>query len=195
MNLEQSNSRVVLQKEELIAKNELLDDKFSVKVPASAEGWKLFGSSRTEFLERQLIQNKKASLAHQTHNAYLNMELSRVDREMKLQVRLREQTIDRLKKEVALLRKRLFNMSKDKGERERNSTELSVDEDITRLKRKFFFNLVIGVKMNLLNSGRSCNVNAESLYEQAISEGVTNYDDYPDFIDNHLMTLSEPLPM
>jgi len=49
--------------------------------------------------------------------------------------------------------------------------------------------------MNLLNSGRSCNVNAESLYEQAISEGVTNYDDYPDFIDNHLMTLSEPLPM
>lgn len=35
---------------------------------------------------------------------------------MKLQQKLREQTIDRLKKEVVLLRRRLFNLSKDKGE-------------------------------------------------------------------------------
>eukprot|EP01114_Cavostelium_apophysatum_P016487 TRINITY_DN4700_c0_g1_i4.p1 TRINITY_DN4700_c0_g1~~TRINITY_DN4700_c0_g1_i4.p1 ORF type:complete len:1712 (-),score=613.88 TRINITY_DN4700_c0_g1_i4:86-5185(-) len=194
LNAEQQTQKVQLQKEEIAAKNELLSDKFSVPLPAQ-EGWKLFGNSRAEFLEKQLVQNKKASLAHQTHNAFLNMEITRLEREMKLQVRLRELTIDRVKKEVALLRKRLFNISKDKAPIDIRSSQDDNQKAFEHLKRKFFCNLVIGVKMNLLNQGRSCNANAEQLYEQAISEGITNYEDFAEYVDTHPALMSEPIPM
>ncbi len=55
------------QKEELDSKDNLLNEKFQIKLPE--EKWSLFGN-RTEQLEKQLILNKKASLAHQMHNSY-----------------------------------------------------------------------------------------------------------------------------
>jgi hypothetical protein len=44
------------------------------------------------------------------------MEISRLEKEMQLQLKLREQTIDRLKKEISLYRRRLLNMSRERSE-------------------------------------------------------------------------------
>ncbi len=76
---EQLNAKIRLQQEEISAKDNLLKDKFTIKLPQQGEEegglyGKLFGN-RTDFLEKQLILSKKASLAHQTHNSFLHMEV------------------------------------------------------------------------------------------------------------------------
>jgi hypothetical protein len=147
---------------------------------------------------------------------------------MRLQIRLREQTVDRLKKEVTLLRKRLYNMSKDKGERavplatffiilfarpnlKMLHCPLGVIQCFTRNMKnskesmysvvggvdvgRYFLNYAVGVKMNLYIQGRSCNVHADQLYEQALAEGIVDVEGYADFIDNKMATFSEPIPM
>jgi len=200
LDFEQTEARLKLVQEELYAKDDLLNEKFQVKLPKDDGGFKLFGNSRVEVLEKELIKTKQATIAHQTHSAYLGMELNRLEREMKLQLKLREQTIDRLKKEVGLLRKRLFNLSKDKGERmqELPPTEVQKAEDdaqLEKLRKKYFLSLVIGVKMNLLNQGRTCNVNGEQLYEQAMAEGVTKFEEFGDFVDVKMTMQSELIPM
>lgn len=75
--IEQLNAKLRLKKEELSSKDDLLSDKFTVRIPTDESSFskKFFGPSRSEFLEKQLIASKKASLAHQTHNAFLNMEV------------------------------------------------------------------------------------------------------------------------
>jgi len=49
--------------------------------------------------------------------------------------------------------------------------------------------------MNLYNQGLSCNVNADILYEQAMSEGVINFEDYPEFIDTRMTLQAQQMPM
>lgn len=71
--------RVKLLEQELQAKDDLLSDKVAVKLPTQPEGFKLFGNSRTEVLEKELIKSKQAVMAHQTHGAFLGMEVPSVN--------------------------------------------------------------------------------------------------------------------
>lgn len=83
LNVEQLTDRLKILREEVAAKNELISDKFTIKLPVDQDdpglARKLFNASsnRIEFLEKQLVLSKKASLAHQTHNAFLSMEVRR----------------------------------------------------------------------------------------------------------------------
>jgi len=174
---------------ELSAKDNLLNDKFTIKIPNEEQSLtkRLFGPSRAEQLEKQLIASKKASLAHQTHNAFLNMEITRLEKEMRLQFKLREQSIDRLKKETTLLRKRLFNVSKEKGERNvvngnYPESQEEQSEQFEILKKKYFANYAIVVKMNLTSQGMTCNLNVDKLWEMATQEGLKDFEEFPDWL-------------
>eukprot|EP01119_Soliformovum_irregulare_P009831 TRINITY_DN2369_c0_g1_i1.p1 TRINITY_DN2369_c0_g1~~TRINITY_DN2369_c0_g1_i1.p1 ORF type:complete len:1807 (+),score=664.88 TRINITY_DN2369_c0_g1_i1:153-5573(+) len=200
LQVEQLNGKLKLKQEELETKDELLSEKFTVKIPADEGGFrKLFGgNSRADFLEKQLIASKKAALAHQTHNAFLNMEITRYEKEMKIQLKLREQSIDRLKKEMTTLRKRLYHVSKEKGERMVYNMGAETDEDIREhfqvLKRKYFANCVIVGKMNLTAMGMTCNLSVSQLLDEANQENVTDYEDYPDWINTKMTDSAVPIP-
>jgi hypothetical protein len=45
------------------------------------------------------------------------MEINRLEKEMALQIKLRTETISRLKKEITLLRRRILHLATEKGER------------------------------------------------------------------------------
>jgi len=203
---DQLQIKLKLLQEELAAKDELLNEKFNIKIPQIEveESWtkKIFGSSlsRVDFLEKQLIQSKKANLAHQTHNAFLSMEVTRLEREMKLQIEVRHHTIERLKKEINLLRKRLMNISKENGQRMSciSSNAPIEHSEVTMiletLKKKYFLNCVVGVKMNMYGEGFTCNTNAQQVWEEAIASGINDFEDYPDFIHAKLYKNAIPLP-
>ena len=71
--------RVKLLEQELQAKDDLLSEKVAVKLPTQPEGFKLFGNSRVEVLEKELVKSKQAVMAHQTHGAFLGMEVHLYD--------------------------------------------------------------------------------------------------------------------
>eukprot|EP01118_Nematostelium_gracile_P011943 TRINITY_DN4309_c0_g2_i1.p1 TRINITY_DN4309_c0_g2~~TRINITY_DN4309_c0_g2_i1.p1 ORF type:complete len:655 (-),score=184.24 TRINITY_DN4309_c0_g2_i1:37-1881(-) len=201
--LEQLNAKLKLRREELSAKDNLLNDKFTIKVPNEDQSFtkKLFGPSKAEQLEKQLISSKKASLAHQTHNAFLNMEISRLEKETRIQLKLREQSIDRLKKESSLLRKRLFNVSKEKGERNlihyapnEPTEEVVSREQFEMLKKKYFANYAVVIKMDLDLQGRVCNLNVHQLWEMAQQDGLRDFEDYPDWLNHKMSQASAPTP-
>lgn len=50
--------------------------------------------------------------------------------------------------------------------------EIALDpaRELGILKKKYFINYALGVKMNFMNNGFSCNVNANQLFEQAAGE-------------------------
>ena len=149
------NDKIKSQKEEIQTKDTILQEKYPIKI--TEEKWSIFGGSKSDFLEKQLIQSKKASLAHQTHSAFLGMEISRLEKEMQLQLKLREQTIDRLKKEISLYRRRLLNLSRERSENvnldeaEVASGPASPDEkrQYEALKKRFFLTHALNVKLNL----------------------------------------------
>lgn len=40
--------------------------------------------------------------------------------------------------------------------------------------------------MNLLHQGLTCNINANQLYEQSLKEGITNFEEYPEWIEEKI---------
>lgn len=64
LQIEQMNAKLKLRREELAAKDNLLNDKFTIKIPNEEQSFakRLFGPSKAEQLEKQLIASKKASL-------------------------------------------------------------------------------------------------------------------------------------
>eukprot|EP01117_Protostelium_nocturnum_P014748 TRINITY_DN5644_c0_g1_i1.p1 TRINITY_DN5644_c0_g1~~TRINITY_DN5644_c0_g1_i1.p1 ORF type:complete len:2035 (-),score=923.82 TRINITY_DN5644_c0_g1_i1:31-6135(-) len=195
--LDQAEDRIKLQKEELDAKSELLTSKFVIKSAEEDSGWSLFGGGKSDVLQRQLSQAKKASLAHQTHNSFLAMEITRKETEFGQQLTLKQQTIERLKKEIGILRKKLLNVSLNKGER-MSDIPLEVETDPARelaiLKKKYFINYALGVKMNFSNNGFQCNINANQLYEDALSDGITHYEEFADYIDEKFSENAVAMP-
>jgi len=159
------------------------------------EKWSLFGN-RTEQIEKQLILNKKASLAHQMHNSFLSAEITRLEKEMHLQIKMREQTVDRLKKEVTLLRRRLLNLSRDKIRTssisldkpdQPDNTNENIYQDYELLKKRFFMSHALGVKLNLsFVQGKTCNVPYDELYDLALKEGVTDWELWPEWLENYM---------
>lgn len=48
--------------------------------------------------------------------------------------------------------------------------------------------------MNMYGQGLLCNVNANTLYEQSVTEGITNFEEYPDWINEKMSELASPIP-
>jgi len=124
------------------------------------------------------------------------MEITRLEKEMRLQLKLREQSIDRLKKETTLLRKRLFNVSKEKGERATDSAESQeeIQEQLEILKKKYFANYAIVAKMDLTTQGMTCNLNVHQLWEMATQEGLKDFEEYPDWLNSKMSQAATPTP-
>jgi hypothetical protein len=87
-------------------------------VVTKQKSWRssLFSTKKPVWLTSCTMGNPLGYAYFITNNAcrFLSMEITRLEKEMNLQIKLREQTVDRLKKEVNLLRRRLLNLSREK---------------------------------------------------------------------------------
>ncbi|KAL6062057.1 hypothetical protein QOT17_009401 [Balamuthia mandrillaris] len=130
-------------------------------------------------LEEEISQLQQASHAHQTQNAFLSSELKRLEREHEIVVTTKTQTLAKVQKELDEVRKQyqqlrqhaLLGTSPQPSSSASSSSVLEEKEEmIEELKRKYFFTLVLGIKLNLSYLGSSPKeVCASSLYEEAQS--------------------------
>lgn len=58
---------------------------------------------------------------------------------------------------------------------------------------RYFETYALGVKMNLVGQGLTCQANFEELYEQAMMQGISHPDEFPDWIVERLNQLAVPL--
>jgi len=97
-----------------------------------------------------------------------------------------------------LLRKRLFNVSKERGERVPGVSPTESQEDLREqlefLKKKYFANYAIVVKMNLTSQGMTCNMNVDKLWEMALQEGLRDFEEYPDWLSIKMSQGATPSP-
>jgi len=146
-----------LQKE-LQAKNEQIAS-LSVSHPTSGNG-----------KDEEIAQLRQATHAHQTQNALLSSEIKRLEREKDAEVAAKGKMLaelqielDEVRQENQRIRQQLLQGGKGKAHGEADGTELE------NLKQKYFFALAVGIKLNLALQGRTCNVDAMSLYHKAQS--------------------------
>jgi len=118
---------------------------------------------------------RAASSAHQTHNSFLSEQISRLTRELEMK-----------------------NESLEKTKRQLNDNDIPKLESKLRqttdqfdlLKERYFITFARGVKMQGTMLGWYCNIDIQSLYEQAIAENRP-LDDWPNWITQQMQQQKE----
>jgi len=129
---------------------------------------------------------REASMAHQTHNAFLNLEIRRLETEKTSQEKIYLETITRIKSELTV-RNQLYNslISEQIGtEADAIIKELNVNLEV--LKKKYFISLAVGSKLQHCLAGLRCNVDAYELYERLTSQHITEVEQWPTWIAQEL---------
>ncbi|GAM28391.1 hypothetical protein SAMD00019534_115670 [Acytostelium subglobosum LB1] len=167
---------------------------FSRELDLSAANKTLSTSrARTKALtpDEQMDNLRETSIAHQTQNAFLNLQLQRVEKEMKQQERVYNDTIQRIREDLNARSQQNISLVKKQagatGGGESSVLAKRLDEltaTFEVLKKKYFFNLVVSTKLQSVMMGNNCNVDSYDLYDQAVHEHIIDFESWPIWIAN-----------
>eukprot|EP01132_Coremiostelium_polycephalum_P009912 gene9912-12155_t len=133
--------------------------------------------------EEMIESMRESSIAHQTHNAFLNMQLQRLENEMRQQEKVYNDTIQRIKKDLQQRNQQNIAFMKQQASDETIVKKLEdLDSNYDQLKKKYFVSLVVAAKLQNSMMGNICNVDAYEMYEQAMAEHLLDQDTWPNWI-------------
>eukprot|EP01133_Synstelium_polycarpum_P017204 gene17204-20503_t len=132
--------------------------------------------------EEQMDNMRESSIAHQTHNAFLNLQLQRLETEMRQQEKVYNDTISRIKKDLQQRNQQNIAFMKQQAGDEVVNKMQDVTQNYEQLKKKYFISLVVAAKLQNVMMGNICNVDAYEMYEQAIEEHVLDIESYPNWV-------------
>jgi len=152
-----------------------MDDNTS---PVSPPSWEI---SPIDSKNREVNQLKEAIWAHQKQNEKLDAEVQRLEKENKANVKVKDETIDALKKELTSI-KSTYQAIREKYLEQQigllDPQDKSLGAEMAKIKKEYFFSIVMNCKLNMREE---CNVNAVTLYETALGENVY-WRDWPEWI-------------
>jgi hypothetical protein len=59
---------------------------------------------------------------------------------------------------------------------------------------RYFFSFAVGLKMMLADQGIDCNADVNSLWEECQKQGIQNYEIYPEWLNDKMMSIATPYP-
>jgi len=152
-----------------------MDDNTS---PVSPPHWEI---SPIDSKNREVSQLKEAIWAHQKQNEKLDSEVQRLEKENKANVKVKDETIGTLKKELTSV-KSTYQAIREKYLEQQigllDPQDKSLGAEMAKIKKEYFFSIVMNCKLNMREE---CNVNAGTLYETALGENVY-WRDWPEWI-------------
>jgi len=135
---------------------------------------------------RELKQLKEAIWAHQKQNEKLDAEVQRLENENKSNMKVKEETIASLKKELVST-KSTYQAIREKYLEQQigllDPQDKSLGAELATIKKEYFFSIVMNCKLNMREE---CNINAINLYEDALGENIY-WRDWPDWISTQLV--------
>ncbi|EFA85017.1 kinesin-3 [Heterostelium album PN500] len=137
--------------------------------------------------EEQMENMRESSIAHQTHNAFLNLQLQRLESDMKQQEKVYYDTIQRLKKDLQTRNQQNIAFMKQQAGEEVTKKLEDVSYNYEQLKKKYFVSLVLATKLQHVMSGNICNVDAYDMYDQASNEHVLDVDAWPNWVAENIV--------
>jgi len=140
--------------------------------------------------EEQMENMRESSIAHQTHNAFLNLQIQRLETEMRTQEKVYSDTIQRIKKDlqqrnqqnIAFMKHQVGDDIVKQMEEKNTYTEA--------LKKKYFVSLVVAAKLQNAMMGNICNVDAYAMYEEAMTQHILDDQQWPNWVATNLQRIS-----
>ncbi|KAF2075782.1 hypothetical protein CYY_002915 [Polysphondylium violaceum] len=141
--------------------------------------------------EEQMENMRESSIAHQTHNAFLNLQIQRLETEMRTQEKVYNDTIQRIKKDlqtrnqqnIAFMKQQVGDDIVKQMEQKESYTEA--------LKKKYFVSLVVAAKLQNAMMGNICNVDAYEMYEEAITQHILDDQQWPNWVATNLQKIGK----
>ncbi|EGG24673.1 hypothetical protein DFA_02917 [Cavenderia fasciculata] len=152
----------------------------------AASNKKLNRKSKALSAEEQFENMRESSIAHQTHNAFLNLQLQRLENEMRQQEKVYSETIQRIKRDLQQRNQQNIAFMKQQAGDEVVLKLQEVTATFENLKKKYFVSLVVAAKLQHSMMGDICNVDAYEMYEQAQSEHVLDQDQWPNWVAENI---------
>ncbi|KAN0037910.1 hypothetical protein ACTA71_000081 [Dictyostelium dimigraforme] len=143
--------------------------------------------------EEQMETLRESSIAHQSHNAFLNSQIQRLENEMRTQEKVYSDTIQRIKKDLQQRNQQNIAFMKHQVGDEVVKKMEDVTAAMEVLKKKYFVSLVVAAKLQNAMMGNICNVDAYELYEQSVVEHILDQDQWPNWIAQTISTQNKHL--
>ncbi|KAK5579891.1 hypothetical protein RB653_009579 [Dictyostelium firmibasis] len=143
--------------------------------------------------EEQMENMRESSIAHQSHNAFLNSQIQRLETEMRTQEKVYSDTIQRIKKDLQQRNQQNIAFMKHQVGDEVVKKMEDVTASMEILKKKYFVSLVVAAKLQNAMMGNICNVDAYELYEQSVVEHILDQDQWPNWIAQTISTQNKHL--
>ncbi|KYR00493.1 kinesin-3 [Tieghemostelium lacteum] len=136
--------------------------------------------------EEQIESMRESSIAHQTHNAFLNLQIQRLENENRQQEKVYSETIQRIKKDLQQRNQQnIAFMKQQAGEEVVKKMEDQIS-NIDQLKKKYFVSLVVSAKLQNVMMGNMCNVDAYEMYEHAVEQHILDENQWPGWISENI---------
>ncbi|KAM9957211.1 hypothetical protein ACTFIW_008952 [Dictyostelium discoideum] len=156
-------------------------------------GGKFNRRSKQISAEEQMETLRESSIAHQSHNAFLNSQIQRLETEMRTQEKVYSDTIQRIKKDLQQRNQQNIAFMKHQVGDEIVKKMEDVTASMEILKKKYFVSLVVAAKLQNAMMGNICNVDAYELYEQSVVEHILDQDQWPNWIAQTISTQNKHL--
>eukprot|EP01102_Stenamoeba_stenopodia_P017447 TRINITY_DN624_c0_g1_i1.p1 TRINITY_DN624_c0_g1~~TRINITY_DN624_c0_g1_i1.p1 ORF type:complete len:749 (-),score=234.13 TRINITY_DN624_c0_g1_i1:126-2372(-) len=157
-------------REEMAAKDghiNQLNEKIKILRGTAPNPNRLSVSKATNMLKEELEKLKESNYAHQVQNSLLCTEIKRLQNQSQAQLQAKNTTIKSLQKDLEEAR-HLYDDLREKVvlQKDIDTMQPFIDE-LKEVKQDLFYSMAVGIKLNLAMQGKSCNVDIQSLYEEA----------------------------
>ncbi|GAM19663.1 hypothetical protein SAMD00019534_028380 [Acytostelium subglobosum LB1] len=156
---------------------------------------KLTSRKSMKMSPEELMENmRESSIAHQTHNAFLGLQMQRLETEMRQQEKVYKDTIQRLKQDLQQRNQQNITLMRQQGADEVVKKMQDSMSNYEMLKKKYFISLVVAAKLQNVLMGNPVNVDAYDMYDEAINEHVLEAEQWPNWVAERFRAIPQTNP-